>query len=69
MRTEMAKPAAPRKHFADAHGLLSWPTYVPDLRRPAADILAALRDARRAVVETRGLTKAVVARRILQATD
>jgi hypothetical protein len=54
---------------ADAHGLLSWPTYVPDLRRPAADILAALRGARRAVVETRGLTKAVVARRFLQATD
>ena len=34
---------------ADAHGLLSWPTYVPDLRRPAADILAALRGARREI--------------------
>ena len=53
----------------DAHGLLAWPTYVPELRRPAPDILAALRGARRAVCEGRGLTKAVVARRFLQATD
>jgi len=54
---------------SDAHGLLSWPTYVPDLRRPAPDILAVLRGARRAAAEGRGLTKAVVARRFLQAMD
>jgi len=66
-RTELERALAAVP--ADAHGLLSWPTYVPDLHRPAPDILAALRGARRATAEARGLTKAVVARRFLQATD
>ncbi|MBK6807010.1 MAG: glycosyltransferase family 2 protein [Betaproteobacteria bacterium] len=53
----------------DTHGLLSWPTFVPDLRRPACDVLSALRGARRAVSEAPGLTKAAVARRFLKAMD
>jgi hypothetical protein len=53
----------------DAHGLLSWPTYVPDLRRPARDVLSALRGARRASGGTQGLMKVVVARRFLKAMD
>ena len=53
----------------DAHGLLAWPTYVPELRRPAPDILAALRGARRAAGEVNGMTKAIVARSFAGAAD
>lgn len=53
----------------DAHGLLPWVTYVPDLRRPVGDVLAALRSARRASGGSQGLLKAVVARRFLKAMD
>jgi hypothetical protein len=51
------------------HGLLRWPTYVPDLRRPAPDILASLRGAKRAAGEVNGMTKAIVARSFAGAAD
>jgi len=51
------------------HGLLRWPTYVPDLRNPAADILASLRGAKRAASEPNGMTKAIVARSFAGAAD
>jgi hypothetical protein len=51
------------------HGLLRWPTYVPDLRRPARSIQDAIRGARRPAGETTILTKVVVARSFLQAMD
>jgi len=51
------------------HGLLSWPTYVPDLRHPAPDVVAALRGARRSVTDQHRLLKTVVARSFLQAQD
>ena len=47
------------------HGLLHWLTYVPDFARPAADILALLRGARRLGVERQVFYKAVVTRHLL----
>ena len=51
------------------HGLLRWPTYVPDLARPALDIVAALRGALRASNDRNVLTKAIVGRSFAQAAD
>lgn len=51
------------------HGWLRWPTYVPDLRTRGQDILAVLRGARRVSADANTLTKVVVARSFLQATD
>ena len=47
------------------HGLLHWLTYVPDFARPAGDILALLRGARRIGVERQVFYKAVVTRHLL----
>ncbi len=47
------------------HGLLHWLTYVPDFSRPAGDILALLRGARRPAAERQVFYKAVVTRHLL----
>ncbi|CAG0971074.1 hypothetical protein BURK1_01226 [Burkholderiales bacterium] len=62
---ELALAAIP----PDTYGKLRWPTYVPDLARPAPDILAMLRGARRAAAESHEFAKVVVGRHFLAATD
>ena len=47
------------------HGLLHWLTYVPDFARPADDILALLRGARRLAAERHPYHKAIVGRHLL----
>lgn len=62
---ERALAALPPK----THGWLEWPTYVPDLRAAPRDGLAALRGARRVSGDANALTKVVVARSFLRASD
>ena len=49
---------------ARMHGLLHWLTYVPDYARPAADIVALLRGARRLAVERHPYHQALVGRHL-----
>jgi hypothetical protein len=51
------------------HGLMSWPSYVPDLHHPARDVLTALKTARRADRDANPYPKAVVGAGFLQATE
>ena len=54
---------------ARMHGLLHWLTYVPDYARPAADIVALLRGARRRAAERQVFHKAVVTRHLTTTPD
>jgi Glycosyl transferase family 2 len=57
-RMERALAAMP----ADAHGLMNWPTYVPDFDLPWEGIVACARQARRLLEERHRHGKVVVAR-------
>ncbi len=50
---------------AGMHGLLHWLTYVPDFARPARDIVALLRGARRLATERHPYHKAIVGRHLV----